>query len=66
MTDEQIRKEIAERKKHARDLKVRELLWELYCYGLSQYPEYLAKDPEVILPEIKDSFSAASIPPPGN
>jgi len=58
MTDEEIRKEIAERKKHARDLKVRELLWELCYYGLSQYPEYLAKDPEMILPEIKDSFSA--------
>lgn len=58
MTDEEIRKEIAERKKHAKDLKLRELLWELYYYGLSQYPEYLAKDPEMILPEIKDSFSA--------
>lgn len=58
MTDEEIRKEIAERKKHARDLGLRELLWELYYYGLSQYPKYLAEDPEMILPEVKDSFSA--------
>ena len=58
MTDDEIRKEIAERKKHARDLKLRELLWDLYYYGVSKYPEYQSKDPEMILPEIKDSFSA--------
>ena len=58
MTDEEIRKEIAERKKCARDLGLRELLWELYYYGLSQYPKYLAEDPAMILPEVKDSFLA--------
>jgi hypothetical protein len=57
MNEDEIRKEIEERKKLAKNLKLRELLWSLYYYGLSQYLEYQTKDPELILPEIKDSLS---------
>ncbi|MGA3264447.1 MAG: hypothetical protein ABSC47_10440 [Terracidiphilus sp.] len=57
MNEDDIRKEIEERRKLAKNLKLRELLWTLYYYGLSQYPEYQTKDPELILPEIKDSLS---------
>jgi hypothetical protein len=57
MNEDEIRKEIEERKKLARDLKLRELLWSLYYYGLSQYSGYQTKDTELILPAIKDSLS---------
>jgi hypothetical protein len=57
MNEDEIRKEIEERKKLAKDLKLRELLWSLYYYGLSMYLGYQNKDPELILPEIEDSLS---------
>jgi hypothetical protein len=57
MDDDEIRKKIAERKELAENLKLRELTWSLYYYGLSQFQAYQSKDPELILPEIRDSLS---------
>jgi hypothetical protein len=57
MEEDEILKEIGRRKQRAKDLNLRELLWKLYSSFLQYYPTTLAKDPDTILPALKDSMS---------
>jgi hypothetical protein len=57
MGEDEILKEIGRRKQRAKDLNLRELLWKFYNSFLQYYSSTLAKEPEVILPAMKDSIS---------
>jgi hypothetical protein len=59
MEPEEIRTEIERRKNRARDLRLRENLWELYYHGLHSYVKEMKTDPELILPEIRESLEAS-------
>jgi hypothetical protein len=59
MEQEEVRAEIERRRKRAKDLGLREKLWQLYYYGLSSYVEDLKKDPELILPELREGLEAS-------
>src|SRR5438477_12325773 len=53
---DEIRAEIEQRRKRAKDLKLRETLWRLYDSHLMYYAEWLKKDPEMIYPEITETL----------
>jgi hypothetical protein len=57
MEEDEILKEIGRRKQRAKDLSLRELLWKPYSSFLQYYPSTLAKDPDTILPAVKESMS---------
>ena len=56
MEPDEIRAEIERRRKRAKDLKLREILWTLYYWHLRSYADNLKKDPEMIYPEIKETL----------
>jgi len=56
MNADEIRAEIERRKKRASDLKLREVLWNLYDGHLSRYREWLLKDPTLVHPEVKEAL----------
>lgn len=57
MNPDELAKEIERRKQAAKDLKLRELIWELYSSHLQYYSSNVAKEPAAILPALKDSLS---------
>ncbi|HEU5351737.1 MAG TPA: hypothetical protein VFU55_09075 [Terracidiphilus sp.] len=57
MDDAEIRAEIERRRKRAVELKLRETMWDLYSSQFKYIDDYLKKEPDTILPEIKDSLT---------
>jgi hypothetical protein len=71
MNPDDLAVEIARRKKRAKDLKLREIVWKFYDGLLRGYSGYLEREPNSILPALKDtvsiqnahySFSLANVP----
>jgi hypothetical protein len=62
MEPDEIRAEIERRKKRARDLNLRETLWDLYYRRFSRYPKLLEEDPPIVYPEVKETFSLSVLP----
>jgi hypothetical protein len=60
MEPDEIRVEIERRRKRARDLRLRELLWSFYRSHLKHLAERLKKDPELVYPEIKETIKIAN------
>jgi len=56
MEPEEVRAEIARRKQAAKDLKLRETVWSLYKSQFKYIDQQLRKDPELILPEVRESL----------
>lgn len=56
MNEKEIREEIEQRKKRARDLKLREIVWSLYSSNFKYIDDRLSKEPELILPEVRESL----------
>jgi hypothetical protein len=59
MEPDEIRAEIDRRKKRAKDLRLRELLWNFYRSNLKYVADRLNKDPVLVYPEIKDTLEIA-------
>jgi hypothetical protein len=59
MGPDEIRAEIERRKKRAKDLRLRELLWNFYKTNLKYVADRLNKDPELLYPEFKDTLEIA-------
>lgn len=59
MTTEEIRAEIERRKKRAHDLKLPQAIWSLYRAHFSSINKLLHDDPELILPEVRESLVSA-------
>jgi hypothetical protein len=57
MTPDELAKEIERRKQTAKDLKLRELVWEFYGSHLQYYSKKVQKEPGEILPALKESLS---------
>jgi hypothetical protein len=56
MDEAEIRAEIESRRKRAVDLGLRETVWNLYYSQFQSIDDHLKKEPETILPEVKDSL----------
>ena len=56
MDEAEIRAEIERRRKRAVQLGLRETVWDLYYSQFQSIDDYLKKEPETILPEVKDSL----------
>jgi len=56
MDEAEIRAEIERRRKRAVDLKLRETVWNIYSSQFQYMDDYLKKEPDSILPEIKNSL----------
>ena len=56
MDEAETRAEIERRRKRAIDLGLRETAWNLYHSQFQYMDDYLRKEPETILPEVKDSL----------
>lgn len=56
MEPDEIRAEIERRRKRAKDLKLRETLWELYSSHLRCLADNIEKNPEIIYPEIRETL----------
>jgi len=56
MNPEEIRAEIERRKGLARDMKLSQKVWLLYNSNFQYIDDRLAKDPELILPEVRQSL----------
>lgn len=56
MDEAEIRAEIDRRRKRAVQLGLRETVWDLYYSQFQSIDDYLKKEPETILPEVKDSL----------
>ncbi len=56
MDEAEIRAEIERRRKRAVQLGLRETVWDLYHSQFQSIDDYLKKEPETILPEVKDSL----------
>ena len=59
MEPDEIRAEIERRKKRARDLKIREVLWSLYHSHLCHYETLIQKDPELLCAEVSESIKTS-------
>jgi len=57
MNPEEIRAEIEKRRNQARDMKLREKVWELYNSNFQYIDTHLKEDPNVVLPEIRQSLA---------
>lgn len=53
---DEIRAEIERRKKRAADLKIRETMWSLCHFALKNCVDNMKADPEMVVPEIRDSL----------
>jgi len=53
---EEIRAEIERRKQIARDMKLREEVWSLYSSNFQYIDDRLKKEPELLLPEVRESL----------
>ncbi len=62
MEPDEIRAEIERRKKRARDLNLRETLWDLYYLRFSRYPKLLEEDPAIVYPDVKETFDMSVLP----
>ena len=60
MDEAEIRAEIERRRKRAIDLKLRETVWSLYSRQFQHMDDYLKKEPDSILPEVKNSLLPSS------
>ena len=60
MNDDEIRAEIERRRKRAVDLKLLETLWSLYSSEFKYLDDYLAKEPDSVLPEIRSSIQRST------
>lgn len=58
MDQEEIRKEIERRRQRARDLKLRELVWDLFHSNLQHHASSL--DKEIIFPAIRETLVVAN------
>jgi hypothetical protein len=56
MDEAEIRAEIERRRKRAIDLKLRETVWSIYSSQFQYMDDYLKKEPDSILPEVKSSL----------
>jgi hypothetical protein len=56
MNTEEIRAEIERRKRLARDMKLSQKIWSLYNSNFQYIDDRLKKDPELILPEVRQSL----------
>ena len=56
MNPEEIRAEIDRRKKLAREMKLSNKVWSLYNSNFQYIDDKLKKDPELILPEVRQSL----------
>jgi hypothetical protein len=56
MEEAEIRAEIERRRKRAVDLRLRETVWDLYYSQFRSIDDYLKKEPETILPEVRDGL----------
>jgi hypothetical protein len=56
MDEAEIRAEIERRRKRAIDLKLRETIWNIYSSQFQYMDDYLKKEPDSILPEVKNSL----------
>ena len=59
MTEEEIRAEINRRKKIASEMKLSNRIWSLYNSNFQIIDDKLKKDPELILPEVRQSLKRA-------
>jgi len=50
-------KEIARRKQVAKDLKLRELVWQLYSSHFKYHSSNVSKEPDSILPSLKETLT---------
>jgi hypothetical protein len=57
MNPDGLAKEIERRKQAAKDLKLRELIWQLYYSHLESYSKNVQKKPGAILPALIESLS---------
>lgn len=60
MDEAEIRAEIERRRKRAIDLKLRETVWNIYSSQFQYMDDYLKKEPDSILPEVKNSLRRSS------
>ena len=60
MDEAEIRAEIERRRKRAIDLKLRETTWDLYSSQFQYLDDTLRKEPDSLLPEIKNSLKRSS------
>jgi len=60
MDEEEIRAEIERRRKRAVDLKLRETVWDIYSSQFQYMDDYLKKEPDSVLPEVKNSLRRSS------
>ncbi|MHB1865699.1 MAG: hypothetical protein ACYCO5_11625 [Acidobacteriaceae bacterium] len=56
MDEAEIRSEIERRRKRAMDLMLRETVWSIYSSQFQYMDDYLKKEPDSILPEVKNSL----------
>ena len=56
MDEAVIRAEIERRRKRAIDLKLRETVWSIYSSQFQYMDDYLKKEPNSILPEVRNSL----------
>jgi hypothetical protein len=56
MDEAEIRAEIERRRQKAKDLKLREALWSLYRSHFKYIDKTLIKEPEIILPSVRESL----------
>jgi len=59
---DEIRAEIEQRRQRARDLKIRDTLWDLYDRHFSRYPELMEKDQSLVYPEVREAFDMSGLP----
>lgn len=60
MNEEEIRAEIERRRKRAIDLKLRDTVWSIYSSQFQHINDYLKKEPDSILPEVKNSLRSST------
>lgn len=56
MEPDEVHAEIERRKKRAKDLKIREVLWSLYNSHFMRYEAWIREDPKLVYPGIKESI----------
>lgn len=60
MEPEEIKAEIARRKQMVKDLRLRETVWSLYSSQFKYIDDKFREDPELILPEVRDTFKLSN------
>jgi hypothetical protein len=60
MEPDEVHAEIERRKKRAKDLKIREVLWSLYNSHFLRYEAWIRENPQLVYPGIKEAFKISA------